>query len=119
MAVPSSITPLRRRERSVCTVFWSLVRGHCVKASPANATTPILSPKRSATNSPAICLAAVMRSGLKSRASIDPEMSIASTMSIPSVELSTLWLTSLGRANATMSAASAARRNATGTCRSQ
>ena len=103
----------------VCNVPWSVVRGDCVKASPAKATKPIRSPKRSAMNDPATSLAAVMRSGLKSRASIEPDTSTASTMSIPSVELSTLWLTSLGRANATMSAASAARRNATGTCRSQ
>ena len=44
IAVPSSIRPLRMRDSRVCNVPWSVVRGLCVKASPANATSPIRSP---------------------------------------------------------------------------
>ena len=58
-------------------------------------------------NDPATSLAAVMRSGLKSRASIEPETSMASMMSMPSVLVRTFCSTSCGRASATTSSAKA------------
>ena len=45
MAVPlSSISPLRIRDSRVWSVLWSVVRGLCVKASAAKATSPMRSP---------------------------------------------------------------------------
>lgn len=105
MAVPSSIRPLRMRASSVCRVLWSVVSGLCVKASPAKTTSPSRSPTRSLMNDAATSLAAVMRSGLKSRASIEPETSIESMMSMPSVEVRTFCSMPCGRASATTSSA--------------
>ncbi len=59
-----------------------------------------------------------MRSGLKSRASIEVETSISSTMSMPSVSTFSKFLESRGRAMATISSARAAMRSTNGKCRS-
>ena len=67
---------------------WSVVMGHWVKASPAKMVNPILSSGRSAMNSAATLLAASMRLGFRSSASILVETSMASMMSMPS----TVWV---------------------------
>ena len=90
IAVPSSISPRWAISvRTFCNRFsseaWSVVIGHCVKASPANIDSPILSLGRPVINSAATCLAASIRLGFRSSASIDVETSIASMMSIPSI----------------------------------
>ena len=80
---------------------------------------PIRSVGRWAMNSMARSLAALIRSGLKSRASILPETSIASTMSIPSVSTRSICVDERGRAMQTISSDSAAMRRMNGRCRSQ
>ena len=61
---------------------------------------PILSEGRWAMNSMAMSLAALMRSGLKSRASILVDTSIAKTMSMPSESIFSIWEDERGRASA-------------------
>ena len=89
IAVPSEIRP--RAAISVLTLLnilisdaWSVVIGHCVKASPAKIVKPILSFGLSDINSEATFFAASKRFGFKSSANIDVETSIASIISIPS-----------------------------------
>ena len=79
---------------------------------------PIRSVGRWAMNSMAISLAALIRSGLKSLASILVETSIARTMSIPSVSIFSICEEERGRAMATMISDRAAIRSAKGRCRS-
>ena len=64
----------------------------------------------------AISFAAEIRSGWKSLASILPEMSSASTMSIPSVELLVFFDVLCGRASATISSAVARHLRTNGRC---
>ena len=66
---------------------WSVVMGHCVKASPAKMLRPMLSSGRPEMNSAATCLAASRRLGFRSSASILVETSMASMMSMPSIDL--------------------------------
>ena len=89
IAVPSEIRP--RAAISVLTLLnilisdaWSVVIGHCGKASPAKIVQPILSFGLSDINSEATFFAASKRFGFKSSANIDVETSIASIISIPS-----------------------------------
>ncbi len=63
-----------------------MVIGSDVKLSAANITRPMLSPSLPATNFDATSFAASKRSGLKSRASIEVEMSRARTISVPSTD---------------------------------
>ena len=89
IAVPSWMSPLAAMSvLTVCSMLsrevWSVVIGHCVNASPAKMVSPMLSFGLSAINSAATSLAASMRLGVRSSASIDVETSIASMMSIPS-----------------------------------
>ena len=116
MAVPSSIMPLRTVPRILSSEALSVVSGLCVKLSPAKTTKPIRSFGRSAMKLAATSLAAEIRSGWKSRASMLPEMSSDSTMSIPSVvRLESLWEL-CGRASATTNSATAPQRNTKGIC---
>ena len=85
MAVPSSIMPYSTLLKRFIRAVWSLVSGHCVKLSPANTTRPTLSFGRPEINSIATSFAASRRLGRKSSASIVPDMSSATIMSIPSV----------------------------------
>ena len=64
-----------------------MVIGHWVKASPAKMARPMLSFGRPMMNSAATCLAASIRLGFRSSASIEVETSIASMMSMPSTVL--------------------------------
>ena len=82
------------------SVALSVVSGHWVKDSPAKTTIPILSEGLWDMNSIAMSLAALMRSGAKSRASIEVETSIARTMSIPSVSTFSICSEERGRAMA-------------------
>ena len=89
IAVPSAISPLEAISvRTLCNILmsdvWSVVMGHCVKASPAKIVNPMLSLGRSAINSAATFFAASNRLGFKSSASMEVETSIASIMLIPS-----------------------------------
>ena len=104
---------------SVWSVLRSVVRGLCVKLSPAKATIPMRSLGLSATNLAATSFAAVIRSGSKSRASMLVDTSIASTISIPSVVVELPFSEFCGRANATSSSATAVQRNTNGRCRAQ
>ena len=84
IAVPSSMMPFFTCVIRLTRVLRSVVRGHCVKLSPANSTMPIRSFSRACMNSQATFLAASRRLGLKSQASIEPEISIDMMMSMPS-----------------------------------
>ena len=91
MAVPSSISPraaisVRTPCKRLSNDAWSVVMGHCVKASPAKMVRPILSLGRPMMNSAATCLAASMRLGRRSSASIDVDTSIANMISMPSTD---------------------------------
>ena len=79
---------------------------------------PIRSEGRWEMNSIAMSLAALMRSGVKSRASILVETSIAKTMSMPSESIFSISLEERGRARATMIRLSAASRSTKGRWRS-
>ena len=90
MAVPSLIKP--RCTMSQLTLLkrfsstaWSVVMGHCVNDSPEKMVRPMLSFGRPAMNSDATFLAASMRLGRRSSASIEVEMSMHSMMSMPSI----------------------------------
>ena len=85
--------------------------GTPVRLSPANITMPMLSFSRPLTNFDATALAASRRSGLKSRASIDDDMSIAIMMSVPSVRVVRQLSLICGRASTIIRQATAARRN--------
>lgn len=119
IAVPSWMIPgwtsLKRFNRTV----WSVVNGHCVKLSAANTTNPILSFGRPLIKADATSLDASRRFGFKSCAIILVEISIASTMSMPSVEEFCQLLVDCGRANITIRTATAAIRKMKGTCLSQ
>ncbi len=99
IAVPSSTIPKVTSFNKFNSTLWSVVSGHCVKLSPANITNPILSFCLSVTNSAATFLAAVNLSGVRSCASIEPDISTANTMSIPCDSVSCHWLIDCGRAN--------------------
>ena len=106
MAVPSSISPrCAMSVRTFCSRLsneaWSVVMGHCVKASPAKMLRPMLSLGRPEINSAATCLAASRRLGFRSSANIDVLTSIASMMSIPSTVLFFHELRVCGRASTT------------------
>ena len=119
MAVPSSIMPVagswhETLRNMLSSTAWSMVRGHCVNASPAKMVRPMLSFGRLAMNSCATALAASMRSGLRSCAHILVEMSSTIMMSIPSVwALRQEWLV-CGRARTTMTSASVSIRRQNG-----
>ena len=74
--------------RTLCNMLsndvWSVVIGHCVNASPAKIVRPILSLGLPEMNSAATSLAASMRLGFKSSASMEVDTSMASMMSMPS-----------------------------------
>ena len=112
VAVMSVRTPCNRLRRDV----WSVVIGHCVNASPAKMVRPILSFGRPEMNSAATLLAASMRLGFRSSASIDVETSIANMMSIPSVVRWSQELRVWGRANTTTSRTKVSSRNSMGRC---
>ena len=113
-AVPSSIIPTSSSPMSDVTTEWSSVSGACVKALPAKITTPRRSLRRPATKSAATALDASMRLGSRSSASIELEMSSASTMSIPSATTFSPVTPVWGRANATTRHTSANPRSAAG-----
>ena len=94
-----------------------MVNGHCVKLSAAKTTRPILSFWRPLMNDAATSLAASRRFGFKSSANILVEISIAITISIPSVEEFCQLLVDCGRANTTISKAMANIRKTNGRCR--
>ena len=119
MAVPSSIMPLSIWFIRFTSDTWSVVMGDWVKASPAKTTRPIRSVGRPMMNFDPISLAAVSRSGVKSRASIDPEMSNAITMSIPSALTFCRSSEDWGRAMAKITRATTRLRSTKGTCLSQ
>ena len=105
IAVPSEISPWAAISvlvpfRRFCNEAWSTVIGHWVNASPAKIVRPILSFGRSAINSPATALAASIRLGFKSSASILVDTSIASMISMPSTVFSFHALRVCGRARA-------------------
>lgn len=94
------------------TIALSLVIGVLVKLSPAKSTNPILSFGRFSTNSIPTSFTASNLFGLKSRASILAERSIAITISIPrTLLLCVVTSTVLGLAMATISSASASNRS--------
>ena len=116
IAVPSSINPLAAMSvLTFCKRFindaWSVVIGHCVKASPAKIVRPILSSGRPEMNSEATLLAASIRLGLRSSANILVETSIANMMSMPSTVRCPQLLWVCGLANATTIKTNAMRRN--------
>ena len=115
MAVPSSSMPMRMSRKRLTSTAWSVVSGHWVKLSPEKMTRPMLSLGRPAMNCVATSLAASRRLGLKSSASILPEMSMAITMSMPSVV--SLWMRfdDCGRASTHITAANASIRKIIGT----
>src|SRR5690606_36289229 len=87
IAVPLSITLLYSSSSNARkTTALSLVTEVKVKLTPAYTTRPILSDGRPLINSAATSLNASRRFGLRSRASILAETSIARTISIPWVE---------------------------------
>ena len=116
IAVPSSIMPYSTARKRLTSTAWSVVRGHCVKLSPAKTTRPIWSLGRSKTNCEATCLAASRRVGRRSSANMVPEISSAIMMSIPSVLSCCQRLVSCGRAKAIDRKVTASRRNTNGTC---
>ena len=93
-----------------------MVIGHWVKLSPAKTTMPILSYGLWAMNSMAISLAALSLSGLKSRASILVDTSMASIMSIPSESTLSTCPDVLGLAIAMIISTMATVLNINGTC---
>ena len=104
IAVPSEMIP--RAAISVltsCNILnkdaWSVVIGHCVKASPAKIVKPILSFSLSEINSEATFLAASILLGFKSSANIERETSIASIISMPKTDFLLHELGVCGRAN--------------------
>ena len=116
MAVPGAMRLCAAHAQVICghiesNAVWSVVRGHSVKASPPKRVMPILSLGRFDTKSRATSLAASMREGWRSRVSILVEMSMASTMSMPSVSFSDTALRVCGRAMTTMSMATANHRS--------
>ena len=110
LAVMSVLTPCKRFSSEA----WSVVIGHCVKASPAKIVSPMLSFGRSAMNSEATLFAASIRFGLRSSASIEVETSIASIMSMPSVVRSFHEFRVCGRAKAKTISVKAASRSSIG-----
>ena len=103
MAVPSLMSPraamsVRTFCKRLSSEAWSVVIGHWVKASPANIDKPMLSLGRPMINSDATALAASIRLGLRSSASILVETSMASIMSMPSTDLFFHELLVCGRA---------------------
>ena len=100
MAVPSSMRSVWTSFIRLMRVARSVVRGHWVKLSPAKTTIPILSEGRWEMNSMAISFDALIRSGVRSRASILVETSIARIISIPSVSILSICSDDLGRAMA-------------------
>ena len=115
MAVPSSIMPNFTDWKRLTNTAWSVVRGHCVKLSPANTTKPIWSLGRESTNSVATALAASRRLGLRSSPSMVPEISNAIMMSIPSVDSDCQRLLNCGRAKAKDNNITNSTRNTKGT----
>ena len=118
-AVPSWISPLAAMSvRTFCnrlsSEVWSLVIGHCVKASPANIVRPILSSGLPDINSAATSLAASILLGRKSSASIEVETSIASMISIPSTDFLSHALCVCGRAKIMTIKTKVAQRNTIG-----
>ncbi len=118
-AVPSLIRPrVMMSVRTPCSRFssevWSVVIGHCVKASPAKMVRPMLSFGRPEMNSAATFLAASMRFGFRSSASIEVETSIASIMSMPSVVRSLHELRVCGLASTMTSSTKASTRSSVG-----
>ncbi len=88
-AVPSWMSPRAAMSvRTLCNRLssdaWSVVIGHCVNASPAKIVRPILSLGLPEMNSAATSLAASIRFGFKSSASMEVDTSMASMMSMPS-----------------------------------
>ena len=114
MAVPSSIMPLWMSLKRFSSTAWSVVRGHWVKLSPEKTTRPMLSFGRPLMKLAATFLAAVSRSGRRSRASILPEMSMAIIMSMPSVEEFCQLSVDCGRARMTITSAMATMRSTKG-----
>ena len=100
IAVPSSTIPLLTSWNKLISTLWSVVSGHWVKLSPAKITKPTRSFIRLLMKSIATFLEASNRSGFKSCASILPEISIAKTISIPFVVLSSQLVEDCGRAKA-------------------
>ena len=122
MAVPSCISP--RAAISVLTFCkrfsseaWSVVIGHCVKASPAKIVRPMLSSGRPEMNSAATSLAASIRLGFRSSASMDVDTSMASMMSMPSTVLLPHELCVCGRAKMMTMSAKVTQRNSIGISR--
>ena len=91
-----------------------MVMGHWVKASPAKMVSPILSSGLPLMNSVATLLAASMRLGFRSCASILVETSMASMMSIPSVVRSPQLLCVCGRARASTTSTKVSMRRKSG-----
>ena len=121
MAVPSAMIPLVWRSQVTLLnidskAVWSVVMGHCVKASPPKSVNPMLSFSRPAMNSKATCLAASMRLGFKSGVSILCEMSIAIMISMPSTSRSLYAVLVCGRAKMTMARTKTSIRNTKGRC---
>ena len=120
-AVPSSIIP--RCTMSQLTLWnkfnstpWSTVSGHCVNASPAKIVRPILSFGRPLINSAATCLAASIRFGFKSSASILVDTSTASMMSIPSISVFCQLSVVCGRASTSTIITNVRIRSTNGAC---
>ena len=88
-----------------------MVMGMPVRLSPAKITTPMLSFSRPSMNLMAISLAASMRSGFRSRASMELDTSRAITMSVPSVDDVCQLSFICGRARMMISTPMAARRS--------
>jgi hypothetical protein len=85
MAVPSLRAPVLVPAMALTSAALSVVSGISERLSPENTTRPMLSLVRWATNLEATSLAASIRLGSRSVASILLEMSSASTMSVPSM----------------------------------
>ena len=88
--------------------------GHCVKDSPAKTVSPILSLGLPAINSAATSLAASMRQGATSSASILVETSMASMMSMPSTSRLSSGLNVRGRARTMTTSANVRQRSSIG-----
>ncbi|MNL45901.1 hypothetical protein D3C87_1685790 [compost metagenome] len=107
MAVPSSTIPLLMSPNKLISTSWSMVSGHCVKLSPLKITSPILSSGRFFIKSIAMFFPASSRFGFRSSASILPEISVAITISMPSVVEFCQLKADCGLARARMSAINA------------
>ncbi len=89
IAVPGWMTPLACSSQltlrnMLSSTMWSVVSGHCVKASPPKSVRPMLSAGRLEMKLSATSFAALSRLGRMSGVSMLVEMSIAIMMSMPS-----------------------------------